>query len=140
MRGPGFLTLAAIAVLAVLSTALAASHKVYFPSECTNSRYRPHHLIAACGDASLRVNRIEWEHYGARHARGHGIAVTNTCTPSCAAGEIEHDAARVRLYRPRFCAKVERRHFTRLRVIYSGRTPPLPQRSLRFPFPCTLLN
>jgi hypothetical protein len=132
-------------VIGLLSTAIvvgavAARQKVYFASECTNSRYRPHHLIAACGDGSLRVKKIQWERYGVRRARGHGIAVTNTCTPSCAAGKLERDAARVRLARPRFCANVGRRHFTRLRVIYSGRTPPIPQRSLRFPFPCSILG
>jgi hypothetical protein len=118
----------------------AATPKTYFPSECDNSRYRPHHLIAACGDGSLRVKKIQWEHYGKRRARGHGIAVTNTCVPSCAAGKFEHDAARVQLFRPRFCKEVDRRHFTRLRVVYSGRTPPLPQRAFRFPFPCSVLS
>jgi hypothetical protein len=118
----------------------AAKRKVYFPSNCTNSRYKPHHLTAACADAGLRVNGITWSHYGSRSATGSGEAATNTCRPSCAAGHFRHDPADVRLWRPRFCAKVGRFHFTRLRVTYTDGKPPGAGRSITFPFPCSTLS
>jgi hypothetical protein len=118
----------------------AAKRKTYFTNDCTSSRYRPHHLIAACGDGSILVRRIQWTHYGPRRADGHGLATTNTCVPNCANGHISHDAASVHLSRPRLCRNVGRYQFTHLRFVYVGKSPPVPMRSQRFPFPCSLLG
>ena len=96
-----------IVLLAALTPGLgigaagASKQRTYFTNDCAKSRYRPHHLIATCGDASIRVVRIQWTHYGRRRADGHGLAITNTCIPNCAAGHFSHDAATVHLGRPR---------------------------------------
>jgi hypothetical protein len=118
----------------------ATKHPTYFTNDCAKSRYRPHHLIATCGDASIRVVRIQWTHYGRRSADGHGLAITNTCIPNCAAGHFSHDAAAVHLRRPRLCRNVGRRQFTHLKLVYVGKSPPVPERSQRFPFPCRTLT
>src|SRR4051794_32430092 len=107
----------------------AGDRRTYFTNDCTKSRYRPHHLIATCGDASTRVVRIQWTHYGPRRADGHGLAITNTCVPNCAAGHYSHDAASVHLRRPRLCRNVSRRQFTHLKLVYVGNSPPVPERS-----------
>lgn len=135
------LVLSALLLVGILAaTAPAAKRKTYFPSNCTNARYKPVHLIAACGDAGLRVNKILWTQYGAKSALGGGIAATNTCEPSCAQGRFEHDSVVVRLFRPRLCEAVGIRLFTRLKVIYAGHRPPGAPHSIRFPFPCSLLE
>ena len=109
----------------------AKNHKVYFLSNCTNTRYKPTHLIAACGDAGLRVNGIEWSHYGAKSATGNGTAAIKTCMPDCATGGINRNPAVVRLSRPRQCAGDSRTVFTRLKVTSQGNT-------ITFPFPCRI--
>jgi hypothetical protein len=122
------------------AAAPAAKRKTYFPSNCTNARYKPVHLIAACGDAGVRVNKIHWTRYGSRSARGGGTAVTNICEPSCAEGNFERDPVRVRLSRPRLCKAVGIRLFTRLKVTYPGARPGGAPKSIRFPFPCSVLE
>jgi len=111
----------------------AKNQKVYFPSNCTNTRFKPTHLVAACGDAGLRVNGIQWSHYGAKTATGSGTAAINTCMPDCASGSIAHGPAVVKLKRPKLCANVDRTVFTRLKVTYGGNT-------VTFPFPCSALE
>ncbi len=134
------LALAVCLVGIVAAAAPAAKRKTYFPSNCTNARYKPHHLIAACGDAGVRVNKIHWTHYGAKSASGGGTAVVNICEPNCAAGVFERDPARVRLSRPRLCKAVGIRLFTRLKVTYPGARPGGAPASIRFPFPCSVLE
>jgi hypothetical protein len=131
---------AMLAVVALAAEAPAAKHKVFFASNCTNSKYKPHHLIAACGDAGLVVNGIAWSTYGTKTALGDGTAVTNTCKPDCAAGHFRDDPASVKLYRPRFCQNVGLFHFTRLLVTYTNGKPPGANQSITFPFPCSALN
>ena len=123
-----------------VTAASAAKHKVFFPSDCSTPRYKPHHLIAACGDAGLQVNAIAWSHYGTRTALGSGTARTNTCKPDCAAGHFREDPAAVKLFRPRFCHNVGLFAFTRLQVTYTNGKPPGSDRSIRFPFPCSALE
>jgi hypothetical protein len=135
------LALCASLLAAALATgASGAKRKTYFPSNCSNARYKPKHLIAACGDAGVRVNRIHWKHYGARSARGGGTAVVNICEPNCAEGNFERDPVRVRLSRPRYCRAVGIRLFTRLKLTYPGARPGGAPSSLHYPFPCSLLE
>jgi hypothetical protein len=131
---------AAILAAPVIADASAGKRRTYFTNDCASSRYRPHHLIATCGDGSIRVKKIQWTHYGPRRADGHGIAITNTCVPNCVNGHISQDAAEVHLSRPRLCRNVGRYQFTHLKFVYVGETPPIPERSQRFPFPCSMLS
>jgi hypothetical protein len=136
--------LLAIACAALLAGAIAttaqAGHKVFFPSACTNVRFKPKHLIAACGDAGLQVTGISWSHYGQKSAHGNGTAATNTCTPNCAAGNFEKDPAAVRLFRPRLCKALGIFLFTRLTVIYTSTRPSGSSKSVTFPFPCSIIE
>ena len=131
-----------VAVAFVGTTALAtgASHRVKFPSRCTNSVYRPHHFVAACGDAGLIVRKIHWRHYGFRYARGRGEALFKTCDPDCASGGFGRSRAKVRLYRRRHCANVGGFHFTKVRIKFLGPNAPGHPSVERFPFPCGILR
>jgi hypothetical protein len=130
---------AALLAGAIATTALAG-HKVFFPSACTNVRYKPKHLIAACGDAGLRVTGISWSHYGQKSAHGNGTAATNTCKPNCAAGNFEKDPAAVKLFRPRLCKALGIFLFTRLTVVYTSTRPAGFPKSTTFPFPCSTVE
>jgi hypothetical protein len=138
--------LSVLAACALLGVAVLAAHapaagsKVYFPSSCTNTKYKPTHVIIACGDAALRVNQLTWKHWGAKTATGKGVGATNTCNPSCAQGKFEHDPAKVRLSRPKLCASVDRTVFTRLELTFTAGRPFGINRSTTFPFPCSLLG
>jgi hypothetical protein len=131
----GTLMVLCVSLVSVLTTAYAPAknHKVYFPSNCTNTRYKPTHLIAACGDAGLQVHKIKWSHYGAKSATGSGTSAINTCTPDCASGNIKRNPAVVRLSRAKDCAGVSRTVFTRLKVTSAGNT-------ITFPFPCSIYD
>jgi hypothetical protein len=135
------LVLGALLVTAVLAgTAPAAGSKVYFPSSCNNSRYKPNHVIIACGDATLQVTGLSWSHWGAKSANGAGTALSNPCVPDCADGKFEHDPAKVRLSRPKLCKKINRTMFTRLKLTYTAGRPSGIDKSTTFPFPCSLLG
>ncbi len=131
---------AALLTGALVAGATAAKPKVYFPSNCTNARYKPQHVVAACADNGLVVNGISWSQYGAKSANGSGTAATNTCTPTCVAGHFEHDPALVRLYRPRNCHNLGIRLFTRLKIVYPSSRPSGSAKSITFPFPCSVLE
>jgi hypothetical protein len=121
---------------------MAGNHRVKFPSRCVNSVYRPHHFVAACGDAGLVVQGIHWNHYGFRYGRGRGIAVSKTCNPSCAAGGFRRDRVKVRLYRARHCRNVGGYHFTKVRIKFLSSNPPseVPGGVVKYPFPCRVLG
>lgn len=140
IRGAHLLAVAIAAAALLAVPALAGSHHVKFPSRCTNSVYRPHHFVAACGDAGIRVKGIRWRHYGFDFARGRGTALTKRCSPDCASGGLRRDRVKVRLYRPRRCANVGGYHFTRVWIKYLVADPPVPGGVARFPFPCSLLG
>ncbi len=140
IRIVALLLLPSLVASVLVANAFGAKHKVYFPSNCTNSRYKPTHLIAACGDAGLQVHKIKWSHYGAKSATGNGTGAANTCTPDCASGNIVHGPAKVELKRPRTCANIDRTVFTRLKVSYTGNQQPLAGQSISFPFPCSIYD
>ena len=133
---------AIVAVVFATTTALAVGggHRVKFPSRCTNSVYRPHHFVAACGDAGLIVKKIHWRHYGSHYAKGRGKAVFKICDPDCASGRLGQSRAKVRLYRPRHCANVGGFHFTKVRIRFLGPDPPGHPGVERFSFPCRILG
>ncbi len=134
------LSLALGVTLLLAVPALAGSHRVKFPSRCTNSVYRPHHFVAACGDAGLVVKKIDWRHYGFSYARGRGTGYYKTCIPDCASGGIRRARVKVRLYRTRRCANVGGYHFTKVRIKFLGGKPLGHPGASRFPFPCVSLE
>ncbi len=131
---------AALLTVGLAVDASAAKHKVFFPSKCTNARYKPSHVVAACADNGLVVNGIQWSHWGQKKAAGSGTAQTNTCHPNCAAGHFRNDPATVNLFRPRLCKPIGIKLFTRLKITYPTSRPPGSNKSITFPFPCSILE
>jgi hypothetical protein len=140
IRLAALVLLSSLLAAVLVSSAFGAKHKVYFPSKCTNARYKPSHVVAACADNGLVVNGIQWSHWGQKSAAGSGTAVTNTCHPNCAAGHFRNDPAKVNLFRPRLCSALGIKLFTRLKITYPTSRPPGSNKAITFPFPCSLLQ
>lgn len=119
------LALAAALVLAVAAAASAAgSHRVYLPA-CTataKASYKPHRVVLACADANAFVKRIQWSHWGADRAHGHGTARVNDCNPSCAQGTFHSYPVRLTATRPRRCSS-GKREWKRLRYVFPKKRP-----------------
>jgi len=115
--------------------ATAASQRVYFPSHCGNSKFRPSTIVVACGDAGFIIEHIGWSHWGRKSARGSGTAVTKICDPDCASGGIETNPISISVFRVNECKGNGRLQFTRL-AYHFGSGPSLGPHSGIQRFPC----
>ena len=61
---------------------------------------RPDHLILACADLGVQVDKITWKSWAADKAEGDGTERDNTCTPNCAAGHYTTKSVHVVLSDP----------------------------------------
>jgi len=116
--------------------AAVAAERVYFPSHCGASKYRPRTIVMACGDAGFIIEHITWQRWRRKGARGSGTGVTKTCDPFCAAGGIEKNPIAVWLWRPVRCKDNGRLQFTRLRYVFGGAGPSIGPRSDKQRFGC----
>lgn len=118
------LPLAAAAAAALLVPAAASAKddlRVFFPGDCVTNEYKPTSIQPFCADAGMPITEIRWQRYGAKSARGSGVAEVNNCKPNCAAGKTRDYAVRVRLTRVRQCGDVPQ--FTRLRIAFADNRP-----------------
>lgn len=129
---------AALACLAIGGVAASASaERTFFPSHCSNAKFKPKSIIVACGDAGLIVDGITYSHYGSKRAAGSGNSHTNTCMPDCASGTRVDRPATITLFRARRCKDNGKRQFTRLHFNYVGGPPPgVTADDFTLPFPC----
>lgn len=118
------------------TSARSALPHVYFPSRCIEPRYRPRHLIVACGDGGLYVSSIHWHNWNGSSAVGRGTAHLNDCTPDCADGHFHTYGIVVRAYRARYCLDVDKWQYSRLAYHYVGAVRPPYQGAKGVPFPC----
>ena len=98
--------LAASAVF--LSAALAANYIVLNkkpeikPSQvltwdCEIPTYKPESIIIYCGDGGAYIDKIIWNNWSKKGARGIGEYHRNLCEPNCADGKLVHAPVTVRL-------------------------------------------
>ena len=100
--------------------------------DCDRLRYRPRHVVIACGDGTFQLRRLHWRTWNRPIAHGSGRAMLNDCIPYCARGRFHFIPATVTAYRLRVCRRgngAEGYHYTRLRIRYRR---PLSRRS--FPY------
>jgi hypothetical protein len=114
------------------STRAAVQHS-FFYTNCRSPRYRPTHLIIACGDGNLYVTGIRWRHWNAAQAFGRGVGHFNDCTPYCAVGHFHTQAIMVRVYRPVYCTDVDEWQYSRLAYSFVGPSALRGDRGIRFP-------
>jgi hypothetical protein len=114
----------------------SAKQRVYFPSHCGNSKFRPRTIVVACGDAGFIIESINWSHWGSKSARGSGTGVTKTCVPDCASGGIEKHGVSISLFRVIGCKLNGRRQFTRLHYDFGSAGPTSGPSSGTQRFPC----
>lgn len=129
-------TMLVFAVPAAAQRSSDRSAKPMFPHDCRHEARRPRNILVACGDGNNRLQSVHWRMWGRTQARGVGVDYANDCVPYCAAGRFHRYPVRVTLKRPRYCATVRVRQFTRL-VIYFPRAKPDAERTLRLSFPCS---
>jgi hypothetical protein len=112
-------------VLAVTVPAVAAGGKTYLGACSTSehARFKPKHVLVACGDGSFYVNHIKWSKWGANKARGKGRAHVNTCTPSCAQGKFRRYKVKLRADVPATCPGRKSVQFSRLTVRFGKKHP-----------------
>jgi hypothetical protein len=84
----------AVALLLVGGVSADAAQKVYFKTPFGKTVYKPKRI--AFSDDTL--SQIRWRHYNSKRARGHARARVNTCDPFCAAGNIVHGTANLKLF------------------------------------------
>jgi hypothetical protein len=142
-----------VALLALIPTGPAAAEKkrpegparpgltVFASSNCFNSAFQPAVIIIACGDASTVLEQLVWQTWTEAGAQALGVLNYKSCPglPSVACRNYDSPPATVSLFRPRFCRKARKNHFTRVYVSApAAREPSL--RSFTTPYPCKLLR
>ena len=88
------MTVAAMLV-GVLSTGAGAAEKVYYETPFGQVVYKPKRIEFS----DLTLTKIRWRHWNSRRSLGRGRARINACDPNCAAGNIVHGTARLRMFR-----------------------------------------
>jgi hypothetical protein len=93
-----------LAVLAVIATSvLVASatagpgHRTFAPKDCVKPKVEPSRIVFSCADFGSYINKLNWKHWGAHHARGKGTFNEKVCNPSCAEGHFRQFPAKIRL-------------------------------------------
>ena len=105
---------------------------------CFRAVYKPRNVILACGDGNLQLRGLHWRRWNTRTARGRGYSVENDCIPYCAAGHFHWYPARVIASKPRLqtCDRGRGYIYQRLRVSYTGESPPGRPRAYRWSGRC----
>jgi hypothetical protein len=136
------ISLALAAVVAIAGPAASASAagsdnlRVFFPKDCQHNVFKPKAFVVTCADANFSVKRVKYTSYGAKRAAGTGVAVVNTCEPSCVAGTFQNFPVKFTLSRVRQCGDVPQ--FRRLTVTFTGKRPQGQSKTLRQPFTCAI--
>ena len=105
MKRAFVLAVAALLVVAVGVGTAAAAQKVYYKVPFGKTVYQPKRIEFS----DLTLSHIRWRHYNSKRARGHARARVNTCIPYCAAGNIVHGTANLKLFK---------RHTVGSRLVY----------------------
>lgn len=91
--------------------------RVYLPATCSGPRYRPRHVIIACGDANLQLAALQWKGWNGRNATARGTALMNDCVPYCAAGHFRRFPVAVTASQPASCRGVYQYLHLRYRLV-----------------------
>jgi hypothetical protein len=93
MRRAVIVAVASLLVCAV-SAGAAAPEKVYYEKPYGGMAYKPKRIEFS----DLTLTKIRWRGWNNRRSLGRGRARINTCTPSCAAGNIVRGRAKLRVF------------------------------------------
>lgn len=94
-----------------------------------NPTHEPRSITLTCADAGYQVVKLKWQNWGAKRAAATGVAVVNTCEPSCADGTFER--FNVRVIADRLAVAKSSAEYRRLTVVYTGARPTgLPARDV----------
>lgn len=127
--------IATVCLLSLAATSLASA-RVLVSHNCLDAKYKPHQIIIACGDATTYLAHLSWHSWGLQSARGQGTVKRRTCQPSCSSSPYKRYAARVRLTRPRSCARNHVKQFSRAIVTFTGAVPSGLSRQTTFKLTC----
>jgi len=103
---------------------IAARGAVTYLPTCDGAEPRPRAVVLAvleCGDANRSVTAITWSNWGADVATGNGLALLNSCNPTCASGRIARVRAEIRLDRIEELEATAR--YRRMQVFYERPRP-----------------
>src|SRR4051794_30054073 len=133
------LALPLILALAIAIPAAAAGGKTYLGgcSPSDHARFKPRHIIAACGDAGVEVRRAKWGSWHSKRARGRGRARVNDCNPNCAQGTSHRYKVRLRASNRHSCAIGPKHQFLTLKVIFRNNRPAGFPKRLTFSRTCS---
>lgn len=95
--------LAATALPAAAAAAASATNALPLPHVLTcagTAVLRPARYVLSCADANSYFEKVHWTSWGRATARGAGIFVRNTCTPTCAQGRFVRHPATIVLATP----------------------------------------
>jgi hypothetical protein len=120
-------------------TAAAAKTPHYVVLDCAGKpAVRPAAYTVTCADDGTGLEHLHWAGWTAHQASGAGFFYQNDCTPDCAAGTVIQYPAKVAFTGsdPVTGHSAERR-YTRLKVVFTGRRPPVYTGSGRPSYPRT---
>lgn len=107
-------------VLAAVAASSANARVTLAPQGCRAGVQRPTQITFACADGGFYVHRLRWSQWGGRVAYGRGEVVSNTCDPSCVAGNFITARVRVHLYNRRRCPGRSHLYYRRATFIHAG--------------------
>jgi hypothetical protein len=108
-------------------TAAAAKTPRYVVLDCAGKpAVRPAAYTVTCADDGTGLEHMHWTGWTSHQASGTGFFYQNDCTPDCAAGTVIQYPAKVAFTGsdPVAGHSAERR-YTRLKVVFTGRRPPV---------------
>lgn len=92
------LTTVALAATAVLTGCSSQTTKVL--ADCAKASVHPFEIVLYCADAGQVAKKINWLNWGQDESKATAEIVTNTCDPTCSAGNFETTKATIKLTKP----------------------------------------
>ena len=124
----------AATVLAVPAVAPAAGANQVRAVNCGREQYKPTRIILSCGDAGIRLTKLEWSSWNRSRAVATGRYAENTCRPTCSAGHTVSRPVKVTLSKPRRCPGRAHPAFRQATFAFRDGSPPHAYH--RFTFSC----
>jgi hypothetical protein len=97
--------------------------KAVWVTDCTHEQSRPKEIVLTCADANTLLTHLKWTNWSGRVAKGTGVYVANTCSPSCVQGQFVQYRIRVKLSEPSPCPGQAHGAFKRAVLTTTARHP-----------------
>jgi hypothetical protein len=88
------IVMVAAMLVGALSTGAGAAEKVFYETPFGKVVYKPKRIEFS----DLTLTKIRWRDWNSRRSLGRGRARINSCDPNCAAGNVVHGTARLRMF------------------------------------------